>query len=236
VIVAHVTNPAWVKYVGQYTGVMTQFCPLFVAFANFLPWVFLEGLPQLEFPPLLHIVTQVWLPRIVLPTLTRLADLEDERPGLCARRLAEAFGPSLKEVAESPEFTAEDQKVARKLMANLCQLAVVMDIPTATALFALAMEIHEPKLVLTMVAVVDVKGFDLLREVFPLVLPHRATYGAELSEMLLAVYRKCEDPTRFAELSGVTRENFAVFKSKILQVKADKTRRKVFREFLMSLQ
>jgi hypothetical protein len=234
-IVQCASDPYLVKYSGQYTGILTSFCPNFVHFARLNPRAYIAELDQFEFPPPVDGVTAIWLPRLALPTLSALAEFDNERVAICARRIIETFTPAIRDKCFQEGVPPDDVRIAKKLVAPLGQLGNLVGIDPAAALIQIVLSIEDPKLFLDIAPTIEHHGCPLLIIIWPELLKRKDCLLQELSDLLLRFDGTLKNIAIFQNLPGVDPAAWAELQAKNATVTAVKTRRRLFRNFVASL-
>jgi hypothetical protein len=235
-IVQCASDPYLVKYSGQYTGIMTSFCPNFVHFAKLNPKGYIVELEQFEFPSAVDVVTAIWLPRLAVPTLQILFEFDQDRVSSCARRIIETFGPTVREKCIQEGVSVEDVRIAKKLVPALGQLALFVGVDEALILTKLILSIEDPKLFLDIAPIIESKGVPMLVQVWRDLVQRKDQLMREITELLLNIDSNVKNIAVFQGLPGVDAANYAELQAKNGAATAAKTRRRLFRNFVANLR
>ncbi|EAX90385.1 hypothetical protein TVAG_389390 [Trichomonas vaginalis G3] len=220
--------------VGQAIGAVTQLAASLNHMLKLVPLSLVNALKDLRSPTVYKTCSVVWLKKIGVPLLTGLYSVNSEIVSNTASEVCSYF----QEMFVVMDLSPNGQTVKKKVAMMLCELCEMISNKQATQVLRCCLLINDLGVFSSVVAAISKKDFEVLLDLWTALLMKKDQPSYEKIAEILYKFLTISGEMNvsiFSTLPGVSKEAFEQLKLRISQSSSAKSRRRIFRTFIQSV-
>jgi hypothetical protein len=231
------TDVSWTTYANQGLKLVFAFCPKFAYFATLNPHGYLAKLRELEFPAVIDPLTDLWLSRLVVPTLWHLVTFDLEIVQIYTKGRFELVGEPIMDRCIA-EKSMKEKGIGSRMIRLLTRLALLLPPEPAMGFVGRLLDRESLKFFKWIRPVIEANGFEFLAELWPLIMAREQAFLIEVSGLLFEMDKRINDIAVFARLPGVDPAAVAELQAESTMPGnlSAKSRRRLFKLFVIRLR
>lgn len=219
---------------GIVIGAVTQLSASLNHMLKLVPLQLISALRDLHSPTVYKTCSVVWLKKIGVPLLTQLYPVNSDIIKDCASQICYYF----QEMFIVMDLSPNGQSVKKKVAMRLCELCEMISNKQATQVLKCCLLINDLGVFSSVVSAISKKDFEVLFDLWKVLLSKKDQQSYEKIAEILYKYLTMSggmNVSIFGTLPGVSKEAFEQLKSRISQASSAKSRRRIFRSFIQSV-